>query len=127
MSLHEQFEQMYAEYFEGVSHGRREYLDRVLADEFFSTDPAGVRRFKDDYIAFCLEHISEDLQVELSDIHIVELDDDTVVFSSAARMGPHPLGDPADPYIHIRYLGVWGRRDGEWRYLVQQGTPAPRG
>lgn len=27
MSLHEQFEQMHAEYFEGVSHGRREYLE----------------------------------------------------------------------------------------------------
>jgi ketosteroid isomerase-like protein len=96
------------------------YLDAVLAEEWFTTDPIGEVRTKPQYMEFVREFMAPTVSFALSELAVrvaADLAATTCRYTLSGRMA-----NGFEPQQAVRVTGVWRRSPREWTYLAQQGS-----
>jgi hypothetical protein len=111
-------------YNEQIQTKDRPGLEATLHPEFIGVDPEGVARRRDDYIAFCCDHLPTDLDIQFQQIEATPLTDDVLLIQTRQRMGPHPMAPAPDGYMSVSMFSIW-IDEGGWRLRAQQGMLVP--
>jgi hypothetical protein len=99
------------------------YLDGILDEAWFTTDPGGELRDKSQYMDFARAYYAPTLTFDIDELFVRQTSPFAVV-SCRYNLGGK-FGHGVEPNQAVRVTGIWARLDGRWQYLAQQGTFIP--
>lgn len=99
------------------------HLANVIDDSWFTTDPGGQLRDKNEYMDFARTYYAPSLTFGVSELFVRECAPFAIV-SCRYTLGGY-FGDGVAPNQAVRVTGIWLDRDGSWVYLAQQGSFIP--
>jgi ketosteroid isomerase-like protein len=100
-----------------------DYLDRVIDDEWFTTDPGGEVRDKDQYMDFARRYYAPTLTFDVGELFVRETEPFAVVSCRYTLGGRFRHG--VAPNQAVRVTGIWKRNGDTWAYVAQQGSFIP--
>jgi ketosteroid isomerase-like protein len=99
------------------------YLDEVIADTWFTTDPGGELRDKGQYMQFARDFYAPTLVFHVSELFVREVGSFAAVSCRYSLSGRFRHG--VAPNQAVRVSGFWRRDDDRWHYVAQQGSFIP--
>ncbi len=118
--LAQELEHRYHEIHEATRHVDVAALGALIDDDWFTTDPAGEVRRKDEYLAFAREMFNPSVTFGLEELVVRGAGDLGVVSCRYLMRGRLTPGVDID--LCVRVSGIWSRASGAWRYVAQQGS-----
>lgn len=100
-----------------------EHLDRVIDDDWFTTDPGGELRDKSQYMDFARTYYAPTLTFAVTELFVRE-SAPFAVSSCRYTLGGR-FGDGVAPNQAVRVTGIWVQRGDRWLYVAQQGSFIP--
>ncbi len=114
------------EWFDAFVHRDIAALDRLMADDYFSTNAAGEFHNKKEVLAWVEAGSFAVSSYETADFLVRVYGDTAVVTGRSTWKGQikgqeHLQG--RDSAVHVRHTQVWVKRQGHWQVVAWQGTP----